>query len=605
MNRTLQLLKIFLVCGLAAGFSCQRDNLPEPLPGMTILVTPATGQTTENFSMEARSLSELKENNTLYFRWDWDGDGTWDTRFSSGNVVKHRFCRPGTYQVRLETADGKKQVRTDSMKLVVSQGYSAPHAAFTVNPEKGNYTTEFLFDAGSTRDDEDSLDQLKFRWDFEGKGYFSTPYSSEPIARYKYARTGIFIPKLEVTDPSGKAATFTRQVQITLEDTLIRAEFTVSSDLIRVNDTVILDASGSTYTVDTTHPLRYSWLLPERVEWTTPEEYPVRELVLRQKGTVTVQLKVLDEKTSFFNTTERELLVAEEDRPPVARIQAGSAQGNILTQFYFDSWLSTDDNQSPSELAARWDFNGDGNWDNSYSLEKTVYHQYDQPGEYMVYLQVRDKENQTGIDKISITVSANTNTTGFFRDPRDGQFYGTVTLGSQTWMSRNLSYTIPQKEREGLYQWICLNEQSKWCDLVGKLYRIGAVIENRGDEDFVTVCPTGWRIPTQQDWEALIQTLGGEKNIKELRSGGKADFNGLDLGYGDYYFVTSGWQVTDTVYFFNETFKTMRFFSSTEPYDINNARTDVWMMYVDRDSGEPWVGYGPTRRYMPVRCVKE
>jgi uncharacterized protein (TIGR02145 family) len=259
----------------------------------------------------------------------------------------------------------------------------------------------------------------------------------------------------------------------------------------------------------------------------------------------------------------------------------------------------------PSELEVRWDFDGDGNWDTPYNTEKTVYYQYSRAGEYMARLQVRDQSKLTSTDSKKIYVSANTLPTAFFRDPRDGQYYGTVTIGSQTWMSQNLNYTIPQKQKEGMYQWLCLNEQATWCDQAGKMYRIGAVIENRADHEFTAICPSGWRLPSRGDWEQLFTAIGGEAGIRELRHGGRFDFNGQDLGYANWRFLTVGGVITDTLYFFEETFKSMHYFSTTEPLDPTGTRIDVWMWSVDRYTGETWTGFKDPRYYMPVRCIKD
>ncbi|MFO7616062.1 MAG: FISUMP domain-containing protein [Bacteroidales bacterium] len=591
--------------GAILGCSCQREKLPDPLPGLTVTATPSTGKTTDVLVLEAKPLTSQAENDAFYFRWDWDGDGLWDTKYSTGTKIEHRYLQTGEYLARVEMADGRKQVRSDSILITITQGYSKPRAYFTVTPETGNYLTRFVFDASLTRDDEDSLDQLQFRWDYEGKGFGGYNFSSSPIGETKYSKTGVYNPKLEVRDPSGLVATYTRELRVTAEDTLIKADFTVSKELIRINDTIILDASASVYTPDPRHPLQFSWLLPNRVEWTDPSADPVRVFIVSERGVNRIQLKVTDVTTSLHNIRIKEIIAGDENRPPVARIQVGSANGNILTQFFFDSWHSTDDHQMPSELEVRWDFDGDGNWDTQYSTEKTIYYQYSRPGEYNARLQVRDRSMLTGIDSKMIYVSANANPTGYFRDSRDDQFYGTVTIGGQTWMSQNLNYTIQQKQKEGMYQWLCLNEQAPWCEKAGKMYRIGAVIENRADQEFTAICPTGWRLPSREDWELLFSSIGGESGIRELRHGGRYDFNGQDLGYADWKFFTVAGIIKDTLYFFEQTFNSMHYFSTTEPFDPTGTRTDIWMWSVDRYTGETWTGFNDTRYYMPVRCIKE
>jgi uncharacterized protein (TIGR02145 family) len=96
----------------------------------------------------------------------------------------------------------------------------------------------------------------------------------------------------------------------------------------------------------------------------------------------------------------------------------------------------------------------------------------------------------------------------------------TVTIGDQVWTRTNLSLTkfkngeeIP--EAKTATEWAAANnaKQPAWCyyennanneATYGKLYNFYAISDERG------LIPEGWRIPTDQDWNALTMFLGGE-----------------------------------------------------------------------------------------------
>jgi len=158
-------------------------------------------------------------------------------------------------------------------------------------------------------------------------------------------------------------------------------------------------------------------------------------------------------------------------------------------------------------------------------------------------------------------------------------------------------------------QWNCLFEQSIECEQIGKMYFVSGAIENRGDNEFAKICPNGWRLPTKQDWETLLNNIGGQQNGKELRFGGKYDFNASDLGYGTYYFVYDTVQnppiPKDTLYFFKDTYQKSWFFSTTEAQDPQNLRMDIWMLNLDRATQTTWTGFQLPYIYVPARCIKE
>ena len=100
---------------------------------------------------------------------------------------------------------------------------------------------------------------------------------------------------------------------------------------------------------------------------------------------------------------------------------------------------------------------------------------------------------------------------GEMTDARNDRTYRTVKIGKQTWMAENLNL-----EMKGAY---CYDYDSRKCDEYGRFYdwptAVGRVDCNYKDTCGVApvvqgVCPDGWHLPSLEEWDALIEFVGGD-----------------------------------------------------------------------------------------------
>lgn len=143
--------------------------------------------------------------------------------------------------------------------------------------------------------------------------------------------------------------------------------------------------------------------------------------------------------------------------------------------------------------------------------------------------------NQYAIDTVRLRFGSQH---GFWQDSRDGQEYRTLKVGKLEWLAENYNYAYDPGYGSVYYgllseaivtDGVPLTEEAQR-KRYGRLYTYQAAMES---------VPEGWRMPTERDWNNLIELNGGYAFGAELlREGGES---GMDLVMGGgrtaYYFT--------------------------------------------------------------------
>lgn len=96
-------------------------------------------------------------------------------------------------------------------------------------------------------------------------------------------------------------------------------------------------------------------------------------------------------------------------------------------------------------------------------------------------------------------------------DERDQQIYLSVKIGNQIWMAQNLNYATSRSrwyndsrdsglKKGSLYRWVDLMQLDDTCE--------GKYCMDKVSKRHQGICPTGWRVPSVDDWDTLIGGIG-------------------------------------------------------------------------------------------------
>ena len=118
--RTWMGLGLAALVALAGGCGDDGDTSPEATVEAAFSVTPDEGTRLTDFEFDAGS--SLPSGQGLEFRWDWEGDGTWDTDWSTSTAAGHRYSLyQGSAIDTLDvTLEARKGARHDTVSAEIA-----------------------------------------------------------------------------------------------------------------------------------------------------------------------------------------------------------------------------------------------------------------------------------------------------------------------------------------------------------------------------------------------------------------------------------------------------------------------------------------------------
>jgi len=126
------------------------------------------------------------------------------------------------------------------------------------------------------------------------------------------------------------------------------------------------------------------------------------------------------------------------------------------------------------------------------------------------------------------------NVSGTFTDSRNNSTYKWVKIGNQIWMARNLDYNASGSK--------CYDNKAQNCDKYGRLYTWATAMalpatcnsstcSGRINTNHQGICPSGWHIPSDNEWDELKYYVGSTMvgwHLKATSGWGDYDYGGGD-----------------------------------------------------------------------------
>jgi uncharacterized protein (TIGR02145 family) len=92
-------------------------------PAASFSVSSLTGNLNTRFRFDSWSTRDPESSPTqMTYRWDFDGDGNWDTDYMAELITMHQYDKPGVFRTRMEVKDPLGELDTISKWIYISKG---------------------------------------------------------------------------------------------------------------------------------------------------------------------------------------------------------------------------------------------------------------------------------------------------------------------------------------------------------------------------------------------------------------------------------------------------------------------------------------------------
>lgn len=197
------------------------------------------------------------------------------------------------------------------------------------------------------------------------------------------------------------------------------------------------------------------------------------------------------------------------------------------------------------------------------------------------------------VDSISFTPTFNCGDVVLF----GGETYPTIQIGSQCWFQKNLNIGIMvtgNQTNNGIIEKYGYDDNLANCATYGGLYQWNEAMKY-GTNGSQGICPTGWHIPTLDEFNTLKTTVNNiGRNLKALGQGSGAGVGTNSTGFSA---LSAGSSSGGIFYYMGDY---TNFWSSSE-YDNSSV---YYMLMIDNGWEISLIRSGKTSG-LCVRCLKD
>lgn len=344
----------------------------------------------------SKSTDNTGKTTGLLFRYDFEGDGTWDYpgkgAYTEESSVQHIFAKPGECAVTLEIKSKKGETAVASKTIMVEE---PGQLKITVTPEKGGPGTEFSLAGRLFYQGRESSEKFKVRWDFNGDGTWDSPsdnsYGDLMDVKHVWDKTGVYAIKAEALDKNNLAAA--AAVQLTIYKGIIIDKIT-APDTINVNTTVtaVCAAHDSENAI-----VEYAWDFAGTGMFQNKSKKSEVSLSYKEPGAYTLVCSVTNDK-GMSASASKQIVVVNNATVVDAR---GPYKTFVNIPITVEGYANDIDNKFTSYA---WDFDNDGKNDWQSDKAAKTEHVYKKAGTYTVRFSAQTDDGKVTTDTTTVVV---------------------------------------------------------------------------------------------------------------------------------------------------------------------------------------------------------
>lgn len=322
------------------------------------------------------NVSGLLLNSSAVYKWDFEGDGTYDLNSTASAVATHVYTTEGNFKPRFSYTDTYEGEAKETALGVVN----VIPSAVTPADLAGTEGQVLEFNASGCSDTPTDLSKIMFKWDF-GDGYY-TSFSTEPIIYHSYFQTGTYFAILMVKDDGSQNST---TVEVSISNLPPVANIACDKLSAYEDEAISFDTVGSKDTPYDNSSLSSKWSFGDGSASTNPQV----KHSYSQAGRFNVSLEVTDNDNAKGYAYV--WVTIDNKAPQITKIGPNvAATEDEAVNFAAEA---TDTEHDKGSLVYRWDF-GDA-FTSAWATTPEMAHTYTKIGEYNAIMSVRDNNGET------------------------------------------------------------------------------------------------------------------------------------------------------------------------------------------------------------------